>query len=254
MAKSLEGKIAIVTGGSRGIGAEIARELAQRGASVAITYVSSHTKAEQVTNEIRQSFGVDTLAIRADSREAVDSSKKVVRETVDKFGAIDIIVNNAANGGDHTLADITEEAFNDVLHTNTLFPLLVVQESLPYLQKKARIVNVGSIGGRIPYPSAILYAASKAALESITKSLAFTLGREYEATVNIINPGPVETDMWDNTPGRMEIQQALYSRTAAGDRVASVQDIAPIVAFLCEEQSRWVTGSMTCANGGLQMV
>ncbi|OJJ07430.1 hypothetical protein ASPVEDRAFT_33653 [Aspergillus versicolor CBS 583.65] len=263
MSQSLTGKVAIVTGGSRGIGAGIVKELAKRGASVAFTYLSS-AKAQLLLNELHSS-GIRAIAIQADCADAAASAKKIVGQVVASFGQIDIIVNNAGNGEDHSLSDVTEEQFNRIFHINLLFPLLLVQESVPYLQQKARIVNVGSITGRIArpaaYPSAILYAASKAGLDSVTKSLAFTLGlrgnmpgRKFEATVNTINPGPVATDMWEQTPGREEYEENLYPRTAAGDRVASVQDIAPIVAFLCEEQSRWVTGNVTCANGGLLMI
>ncbi|KAE8381348.1 hypothetical protein BDV26DRAFT_96857 [Aspergillus bertholletiae] len=252
MSQSLNGKVAIVTGGSRGIGAGIVKELAKHGAAVAFTYLSS-AKAQLLLSELRGS-GTKAIAIQADGADAAASAKTVVKETVAAFGKIDIIVNNAGNGDNHSLSDVTEEAFNRVFHINLLFPLLLVQESVPHLQQKARIVNVGSITGRIAYPEAILYAASKAGLDSVTRSLAFTLGRQFEATVNTINPGPVATEMWEQTPQNGEIQKSLYCRTAAGDRIASVEDIAPIVAFLCEEQSRWVTGNVTCANGGLLMI
>ncbi|KAB8212163.1 hypothetical protein BDV34DRAFT_183416 [Aspergillus parasiticus] len=255
MSQSLQGKVAIVTGGSRGIGAGIVKELAKRGATVAFTYLSS-ARAQIMLSELHelQHSSTKAIAIQADCADAAASAKKVVKEVVASFGKIDIIVNNAGSGEHHSLFDLNENDFDQIFHINLLFPLLLIQESVPYLQQKARIVNVGSITGRIAYPSAILYAASKAGLDSVTKSLAVSLGRKFEATVNTINPGPVATEMWEQTPGKEEIQEKVYYRTAAGDRIASVEDIAPIVAFLCEEQSRWVTGNVTCANGGLLMI
>lgn len=130
-----------------GIGAGIVKELAKRGASVAFTYLSS-AKAQLLLNELHSS-GIRAIAIQADCADAAASAKKIVGEVVASFGQIDIIVNNAGNGKDHSLSDVTEEQFNRIFHINLLFPLLLVQESVPYLQQKARIVNVGSITGRI---------------------------------------------------------------------------------------------------------
>ena len=132
---------------SLGIGTGIVKELAKRGASEAFTYVSS-TKAQDVLREL-QSSGTKAIAIQADCADAVASSKWVVEEVAASFGKIDIIVNNAGLGEDHSLFDVTQERFDRVFHINLLFPLLLVKESVPYLQQKARIVNVGSISGRI---------------------------------------------------------------------------------------------------------
>jgi 3-oxoacyl-[acyl-carrier protein] reductase len=130
-----------------GIGASVVKELAQRGASVAFTYLSS-AKAQLMLNEL-QGSGTKAIAIQADCADAAVSAKKVIKEVMESFGKIDIIVNNAGNGDHHSLLDVTEENFDRIFHINLLFPLLLVQESVPHLQQKARIVNIGSITGRI---------------------------------------------------------------------------------------------------------
>ncbi|KAE8358729.1 hypothetical protein BDV27DRAFT_169224 [Aspergillus caelatus] len=258
MANSLIGKNAVVTGGSRGIGAAIAIELARRGASVMITYVSSAKAAESIAGEINsQGSDVSGYAIQADSSKAMEAALRIVAECRKRFPeGIDIIVNNAADGSDVNLTDLAVDNFDRIFHTNVLFPMLLLQQARSQLRKKARIVNISSTSARRSFPSAITYAASKAALESITRSLAKELGRELDCTVNAVNPGPVNTDMWNNTEGPEldAVTQRITMETAAGSRIGETNDIAPIVAFLCEEQSRWVTGSTVCANGGLVMV
>lgn len=135
---------------SPGIGAGIVKELAKRGATVAFTYLSS-AKAQALLSELQNSNN-RAIAIQADCADAAASAKKVVKEVVASFGKIDIIVNNAGSGEHHTLLDLTEKDFDQIFHINLLFPLLLIQESVPYLQQKARIVNVGSITGRIGKP------------------------------------------------------------------------------------------------------
>ncbi|KAF2160548.1 hypothetical protein M409DRAFT_70306 [Zasmidium cellare ATCC 36951] len=255
MSRVLEGKGAIVTGGSRGIGAEIARELAKQGASVLITYARSSQAAEEVVNEINQiksNPNAKAKAIKADAADAQKAAETTIAEAASLFdGGVDIIVNNAANGEDLELKDVTTKTFEECFIPNVLYPLLLVKLSKPVLRKKARIVNLSSVAARSPYPIGIMYGAAKAALESVTKSLAKELGHEYEATVNAVNPGPVRTEMWSEVPGAEELEGVLADPTPASPRIGEVMDIAPIVAFLCQEQSRWVTASVVNANGGL---
>ena len=134
--------------GHPGIGASIVRELARRGASLAFTYNSSPSRAQAMLSDLKKS-GIRAIAIQADSANATVSAKNVVEQVVASFGRIDIIVNNAGSGDDHSLADVTEEEFDRIFHVNLLFPILLVQQAVPHLQQKARIVNVGSVTGRM---------------------------------------------------------------------------------------------------------
>ncbi|KAJ3497091.1 hypothetical protein NLG97_g2166 [Lecanicillium saksenae] len=244
---------------SAGIGAAIAIELARRGASVLVTYVSSAKGAEQIAAEVElQGSGVKGYVLQADCSKAMESSLKIADETKARFPeGVDIIVNNAADGSDISLSEVTVENLDQTFHANVLFPLLLLQNIRPQLRKKIRVVNVSSTSARRAYPTAMTYAASKAALESITRSLAHELevlimekGRELEGTINAVNPGPVNTDMWNGTDGVDAVAEAVMRVTPAGHRIGETNDIAPIVAFLCEEESRWISGSVTCANGG----
>ncbi|KAK7889935.1 hypothetical protein LTR67_008399 [Exophiala xenobiotica] len=149
MARPLDGKVAIVTGGSRGIGAAIATELARRGASIVLTYVSSAKGALATLHQIEAVGGPKAVAVQADCSDAEVAARKVVAEAVKGFGpGIDIIVNNAANGNDHSLEEVDTPTFDIMFHTNVLFPLALVKESAPYLRRCGRIVNISSAGAR----------------------------------------------------------------------------------------------------------
>ncbi|EXJ85331.1 hypothetical protein A1O1_05695 [Capronia coronata CBS 617.96] len=247
---SLAGKIAIVTGGSRGIGAGIAKELAKRGAKVLITYVANAAKADAVVEGIKADGG-EALAVKADCTDK--AAPKVVVDAALKFdGGIDIIINNAGAGDEAYLQDATYEHFEKVVNTNMRFPLFLVQAALPYLRRGGRIVSIGSVCGREGWPKNSVYCATKAALEAYARVWAVELGHKYGVTVNNVNPGPVATDMWemDTTAETHEAMSDYFKKTTSEPRVGYVEDIVPIVAFLCEESARWVNGSTTCANGG----
>jgi NAD(P)-dependent dehydrogenase (short-subunit alcohol dehydrogenase family) len=220
---SLKGKVAIVTGGSRGIGTGIAKELSKRGARILITYASSGSKAEEVVASI-QSWGGEAVAIQADCISS-DAPKLVVEAAIKFDGGIDIIVNNAGAGDEMWLKDATYEHFDKIFHTNVRFPMFLMKESLPYIRKGGRVVNIGSVVVRqgqqhsrfftnlvpgiimnklanpltcmyIGWKMHTAYGASKACLESFSKTWAVELGHDYGITVNTVNPGPVATDMW----------------------------------------------------------
>jgi 3-oxoacyl-[acyl-carrier protein] reductase len=159
MSAPLDGQVAIVTGGSRGIGAGIARELAKRGAHVALTYVSSPARAQAVVDDIESQGWPKAIAVHADCALPEEVAPKLVSKTVEAFGdKINIIVNNAANGADHLISEITTEIFDVMFHTNVLFPILLVKEALKYLQKHARIVNISSTAARGGESSPVLLA------------------------------------------------------------------------------------------------
>ncbi|KAF2495813.1 NAD(P)-binding protein [Lophium mytilinum] len=247
---SLQDKVAIITGGSRGIGAGIAIELARLGAKIVLTYVSPPDKAASVVSTIKAG-GSDAIALQADCMDP-SSPQKIVSAAIKAFGEqIDIIVNNAGVGDELYLEDCTLEHFDKVFYTNVRFPMFLVKECLRYLPRGGRVVNVSSVCARQGWPMQTAYSASKACMESFAKTWAAELGHKYGITVNAVNPGPVATDMWNATPvDAVPGMQNYIDITPAAPRVGEVDDVAQVVAFLCEERSRWVTGSTVCANGG----
>lgn len=250
MPSSLKEKIAIVTGASRGLGAGIAVELAKRGANIAITYNSDRAAAEKVAKAVEE-LGREALIIQARGTDH-DAPIGIVAATVQKWGRIDIIVNNAGTGDDALLQDLTHELFDKIFDTNVRMPTFLVQAALPHLGPAPRIVNISSTAAREGPAYMSAYAASKAALEGLTRVWARELGHKYNATVNCVNPGPIATDMWlrDTEQSVLDQAQAQIRETPAAPRIAEPDDVAQIVAFLAEERSRWTTGSVVNANGG----
>jgi NAD(P)-dependent dehydrogenase (short-subunit alcohol dehydrogenase family) len=254
MANTLQDRVAIVTGGSRGIGAGVAYELAVRGANVLITYNSAGKHAEEVIAKI-QALGREAIGVQAGGSDRT-APKRIVDAAVAKWGHIDIIINNAGAGDDVLLQDLTHDIWDKVLDCNLRFPTFLVKEAIPYFGQAPRIVNISSVIARTGGSYATPYCASKAALEGVTKVWAQELGQKYGATVNCVNPGPVATDMWlrDTDPEVLKEWEPKMRETPAAPRIATADDIAQIVAFLAEERSRWSTGSTVNANGGLCFV
>ena len=250
---SLLDKVAIVTGGSRGIGAGIAIELARRGAHVLITYNTALQKAEQVAEEIHN-LGRRAAIIQGNSADR-ETPGRIVQAAVGHYGRIDIIVNNAGVGDDCLLQDLTHELWDKIHDVNLRLPAFLVQAALPFLGPAPRIVNVSSVAARAGFNATSVYASSKAALEGMTRAWASELGHDYNATVNCVNPGPVATDMMlvdENTdPQVVKYWDAKVKETPAAPRVGTPDDVAQIVASLCGEGFRWCTGSVVNANGGL---
>ena len=253
---SLKRKNAIITGGSRGIGKGIAIELAKRGANILLTYHSSRTQAEQTATEIQTPNGIEAIVIeaKADNPEA---PQEVVKAAVDKWGCIDIIINNAGAREDYNFEDMTYGNWDRQIATNLRFPVFLIKEATAFFRRTPRIVNMSSVYARDGNPGCLAYVACKDALESISRSLARELGHKYHATVNCVNPGPVNTELWGRSIEDPETQKTwdhIIENTPAAPRVAEVDDIAQIVAFLSEEGSRWTTGSVVNANGELLFV
>nr|QQO98484.1 FrzI [Cladobotryum sp.] len=253
---SLLDKAAIVTGGSRGIGAAIAIELARRGAHVLITYNTASHKAQLVAEEI-QKLGRKATVVQASSTDR-EGPNRIVQAAVSQYGRIDIIVNNAGMADDCLLQDLTHEFWDRIMDVNLRLPAFLVQAALQHLGPAPRIVNISSLAARAGYNATSVYAASKAALEGMTRAWATELGHRYNVTVNCVNPGPVDTDIMavdENTDAEVVAYwNAKVKETPAAPRVGTPGDIAQIVAFLCEEGSRWCTGSVVNANGGLVTV
>ncbi|KAL2694884.1 hypothetical protein Neosp_001473 [[Neocosmospora] mangrovei] len=250
----LTGKTAIVTGASRGIGAAIAVQLGQRGANVVVNYTSDKSKqrALDVVKKIEASGSKATLC------QASVSTMKDIPKIVDsalqisETGKIEILIHNAALGVDANLDEVTEELFQTHFDTNVKGPIFLTQAVIPHIAKGGRIVFVSSAAARLGVAGQTVYGATKAADESLARVWAKELGQSHGITVNCVNPGPVATDQWQESDEQFrQDMQPLIESTPAAARIAEVDDIAPLVAFLCTDDARWTTGSVLCANGGL---
>lgn len=248
--QTLQGKVAIVTGASRGIGAVIALDLAKRGANVCATYTSESSKAkcEALAAEVSK-LGNNTklVHIQADASKE-ESANQVMQVTAKAFGDhMDILVNNAAIEIDRPVTVTTREDFDKVFHTNVLGPLLMIKAMVPHLRAPARIINVSSVGARCGYANLALYASSKSALEGLTRSFAAELGHDG-TTVNAVAPGPVQSDMLDQIPDKIKIPQR--DATSVQQRFGEPQEIANAVAYLAGPDSSWVSGQVLNLSGG----
>lgn len=251
---SLKDKVAIVTGGARGIGAGIVRALASQGAWVAFNYVSpsSQSHADDLVREITL-HGGRAVSIRADMAD-LSSPSAIVQATLSGLGVphIDILINNAGLGQNTPLEDITPAEYDLLMTVNVRAVIFMTQAVLPHIRRGGRIVNLSSVSARGGYRTQTVYAASKAAVEGLTRVWASELGHRYGVTVNAVNPGPVDTDMY-RAAGEVHLarMEEENKKVPAAPRCGTEQDVADIVAFLCEERSRWVTGDVICANGGM---
>ncbi|OLN96384.1 L-xylo-3-hexulose reductase 1 [Colletotrichum chlorophyti] len=251
---SLQGKYAIVTGGARGIGAGIVRALAKQGANASFNYVSpsSEAAALSLVQEI-QAHGVRATSVRVDmaSPEAPSTLLKAALAAF-QTEKIDIMVNNAGLGGNAPLEEVTVDDYERLMSVNVKAVIFMTQAVLPHINRGGRIVNLSSISARGGYPTQTVYAASKAAVEGLTRVWATELGHKYGVTVNSVNPGPVDTDMYRAAgPVHLARMEEQNKRVPAEPRCGTEEDVADIVVFLCEERSRWVTGDTICANGGM---
>ncbi|MBM7172360.1 SDR family oxidoreductase [Streptomyces sp. G44] len=227
---SLTGRTALVTGGSRGMGAAIALRLAREGADVALTYVHSETAAHEVVTEI-EAMGRRGFAIRADAADPGDAAGAVER-AADDLGHLDVLVNNAGIGVLGPLADLSLADVDRVLAVNVRGVILASQAAAGRLRDGGRIITIGScIAQRVPGPGATLYATSKAALIGLNKALARELGGR-RITANLVQPGPVDTDM-----------------TALG-RFGSADEVASLVGYLAGDEAAYITGTELSVDGG----
>jgi NAD(P)-dependent dehydrogenase (short-subunit alcohol dehydrogenase family) len=241
---TLDGKVALVTGASRGIGAAIAKRLAADGADVAITYSKSPQKAEQVVGEIKQ-LGRRAIAIAADSADAAAVVAAVDR-TAKELGRLDILVNNAGiyNPGSFDDAPLAEIDLN--WNVNVRAVIVASQAAARHLGEGGRIVSIGScLGEHVGWPGITLYAMTKAAVVGFTKGLARDLGPRG-ITVNCVEPGPIDTDMNPASGDQADGQRAA---TALG-RYGRPEDIAAMVAHLAGEGGQYITGAAILVDGG----
>lgn len=240
----LSGKVALIQGGSRGIGAAIVKRLAEHGAAVAFTYVSSTGKAEDLQNSILQ-HGGQALAIRADSADA-EAVRSAVEATVSAFGRLDILVNNAAVLAVGPLEDFKLEDFDQTLAVNVRSVFVATQAAAPHMTEGGRIINIGSTNAeRMPFAGGGPYAMSKSALVGLTKGLARDLGPRG-ITINNVQPGPVDTDM---NPADSDFAASLIDLMAIG-RYGKAEEIAAFVAYLAGPEAGYITGASLSIDGG----
>jgi 3-oxoacyl-[acyl-carrier protein] reductase len=244
MARALDGKVALVTGGSRGIGAAIAKRLAADGASVAITFSKDSKSADTVVKTI-ESAGGKALAIQADAI-AAGAIKEAVDKTAATFGKLDILVNNAGTAIPKPFEEGTLEEFDQVIAINFRGVLIATQAALKHLKSGGRIINIGScVGERMLTPGLVAYSATKGAVKMFTQGLSREVGKRG-ITVNNIQPGPIDTELNPAAGDWAAPQKAV----TALDRYGTVDEVAALVAFVASAQSSYITGANLTVDGG----
>jgi 3-oxoacyl-[acyl-carrier protein] reductase len=245
MSKQLEGKIALITGGSRGIGAAIAKRLAADGADVAITYTKGADAAASVVKEIERA-GRKAIAIQADATDA-GAVEAAIERTVATFGRLDVLVNNAGTAIPKTFEETTLEEMDRMIDINVRGTLAATQAALQHMKSGGRIIMIGSaVGERVLVPGLVAYAATKGAV----KMLAQGLSREVASrgiTVNNVQPGPIDTDL---NPAASEWAVPQKAATAL-DRYGHVEEVAALVAFVAGPESSYITGANLTVDGGM---
>ena len=245
----LTGKVAIVTGASKGIGAAIATALAAEGASVVVNYASSKTGADAVVDRIGAAGG-KAVAVQGDVSKQADA-QGIVDAAIQQFGRLDILVNNSGVYGFAPIEEITEEDFHRHFNVNVLGLLLTTQAAVKHLGEGSSIINIGSVVSRITPPGSAVYTGTKGAVDAITGVLSRELG-ERKIRVNALNPGMIETE-GSHAAGFVgsEFETHAIAQTPLG-RVGQPNDIASIAVFLASDDAYWLTGEQLIAGGGMR--
>jgi 3-oxoacyl-[acyl-carrier protein] reductase len=244
----LAGKVAVVTGASKGIGASIAKQLAAAGASVVVNYASAKDDAERVVASIKQ-HGGKAVAVQGDVSKEADV-KRLFAETTKAFGKVDVLVNNAGVYAFQAIDDLAEAEYRRQFDINVLGPLLATKEAVAHFNGKGgSVINVSSVVSTKAFPTASVYSGTKGALDAVTRSLAAELGPR-NIRVNTIAPGGVDTE-GAQTLGMIgsDMEKQLVASTPLG-RIGQPDDIGKIAVFLASDQSGWVTGERIVAAGG----
>ena len=244
MARKLEGKIALITGGSRGIGAAIAKRLAAEGASIALTYAKDANAASSVVKAIESSGG-KAVAIQADAAN-VDAVKSAVEKAVATFGKLDILVNNAGTAIPKPFEETTLEDMDRMVDINLRGVFITTQTALKHMHEGGRIIMIGScVGERVAAPGLVAYAATKGAVKMFTQGLSREVGSRG-ITVNNVQPGPIDTDL---NPAAGDWATPQKAATAL-NRYGHVDEVAALVAFLAGPESAYITGANLTVDGG----
>lgn len=246
MSSELKGKTAIVTGASRGIGRAIAVRLGRMGVSVAVNYSTGLDAAEETCAMVRAAGG-DAFSVQADLRR-VSEVEKLFEKTVDKFGGIDILINNAGMAIFKNIADFTEEEFDSIFDLNVKGLFFCCREAARKMKNGGKIINISSTVTKVMMPAYGAYGATKGAVDQITRVLSRELGPRG-ISVNAISPGPVDTELFREGKSKEQIQ-AMADMSSFG-RIGTPEDIADAVSMLLMNQARWVTGQNIYVNGGM---
>jgi 3-oxoacyl-[acyl-carrier protein] reductase len=248
--KKLDGKVAVVTGASKGIGADIAKHLAVEGAAVVVNYASSKEGADRVVDEIAKRGG-KAVAVQADVAKKKDI-ERLFSETKKAFGRLDILVNNAGVYKFEPLEAVTENEFYRQFNTNVLGLILATQEALKHFGAAGgSVINIGSVASDLTPPTAVIYGATKGAVDAITRVLAKELGPK-NIRVNSINPGGIETEgFYAGGFSGTDFEKQMVAQTPLG-RMGQPRDIAPAAVFLASSDSAWITGETLRVAGGLR--
>lgn len=245
----LKGKVAIVTGGSKGIGAGIARQLAADGAKVIVNYATGRSGADKVVADI-EAAGGQALAVAADVTNQAEV-EALINAAIGNFGRLDIVVNNAGVYQFAKIEESTEALYRRQFDINVLGPLLVSAAATPHLGKGSSIINISSFVTRVFIAESAIYSGAKGAIDAITGVLSRELGPRG-IRVNAVNPGLIETE-GSHSAGAMnsDFQTWNEEQTPLG-RIGQVKDVAPIVSFLASDEAGWVTGEVILAAGGMR--
>jgi 3-oxoacyl-[acyl-carrier protein] reductase len=246
----LNGKVAVVTGASKGIGARIAKEFAAEGASVVVNYASAKQDADRIVDEISKRGG-KAVAIQSNVSKKPEV-QRLFAEVEKAFGKIDLLVNNAGVYEFVPLEEVTEQQFHKMFETNVLGMLLVTQEALKHFNADGgSIINIGSLASSLTPPTAVVYNATKGAVDAITRTLAKELGAR-KIRVNSINPGMVVTEgVLAGGFSEGDFREMVESQTPLG-RIGQTDDIAPAAVFFASDDSKWITGETLLIAGGLR--
>ena len=247
--RELQGKVAVVTGASKGIGAAIAKELAAAGAAVVVNYATSREGADKVVAEITRKDG-RAIAVQGDMSKVGDV-RRIFAETTKAFGKVDVLVNNAGVFAFQPLEEVTESEFHRHYDTNVLGPILATQEAVKHFGPDGgSVINISSVAARNGTPSSVVYSGTKSALDSVSRILAKELGPR-KIRVNSLSPGYTETEgVVSAGINQSEMAKEMVAQTPLG-RAGRPEDIAKVAVFLASDRSAWITGEILPVSGGL---